>query len=167
VSQGTGLGLAIANGFARLMGGYITAQSEHQVGSEFTFSAKFELTKPELSVQSKEREVPNLVGKSILVAEDNPINVKVIEKLLSLTGAQIDTAYDGQQCVELFEKSAKGKYSVIFMDIRMPNMDGYEAAAKIRQSLHPDGRFVQICALTADVFSNDVKLSEQAGMNFY
>ncbi|MEG1896158.1 MAG: HAMP domain-containing sensor histidine kinase, partial [Oscillospiraceae bacterium] len=62
VSQGTGLGLAIANGFARLMGGYITAQSEHQVGSEFTFSAKFELTKPELSVQSKEREVPNLVG---------------------------------------------------------------------------------------------------------
>lgn len=101
----------------------------------------------------------------LLLVEDNELNREIAIELLSQTGVRIETAENGLRAVETFEKSPAGYYDLIFMDIQMPVMNGYDAARKIRQLPREDAQSVWIVAMTANAFVEDVRLSKEAGMN--
>lgn len=86
-------------------------------------------------------------------------------ELLGMTGVQVDAAGDGTQALELFQRSPEGWYDLIFMDIQMPVMDGFEAARRIRALPRQDAKDVWIVAMTANAFVEDIRLSRAAGMN--
>ena len=98
---------------------------------------------------------------NILIAEDNPVNQKLIERILTKLGYQTDMSWDGLQALTLFEKK---KYNVILMDIRMPQMDGFETTQAIRQ-MELEQPF--IIAMTANAMSNDRDECIKNGMNEY
>ena len=100
-----------------------------------------------------------------LLVEDNELNREIGVELLSMTGIQVETAENGLDAVEKFAAAPAGWYDVIFMDIQMPVMDGYEAVRNIRRMDRPDAGEVWIVAMTANAFVEDVRLSREAGMN--
>lgn len=112
-----------------------------------------------------QEQTAELTGRRILLAEDNEINWEVASELLSELGPEVEWAEDGQICLEKFEKSPAGYYDLIFMDIRMPHMTGYEAAQAIRKSSHPDAASIPIIAMSADAFSEDIQRCLDCGMN--
>lgn len=101
----------------------------------------------------------------LLLVEDNELNREIAIELLSQTGVQIETAENGLRAVEAFENSPEGYYDLIFMDIQMPVMNGYDAARKIRQLPRKDAGSIWIIAMTANAFVEDIRLSKEAGMN--
>ncbi|MDE6983199.1 MAG: response regulator [Lachnospiraceae bacterium] len=101
----------------------------------------------------------------LLLVEDNELNREIALELLSLTGVQVETAENGLRAVEAFEHSPEGYFNLIFMDIQMPVMNGYDAAKKIRQLPRADAQTVWIVAMTANAFVEDIRLSQEAGMN--
>ena len=103
-------------------------------------------------------------GKRILLAEDNDLNWEIAEDLLSEAGFQLERAENGQICVEKFEQSELGCYDVVLMDIRMPVMNGYDAAKAIRALPRKDAN-LPIIAMTADAFSDDIQRCLDCGMN--
>ncbi len=103
-------------------------------------------------------------GKRILLAEDNDLNWEIAEDLLSEVGFELDRAENGKMCIEKFEQSAQGYYDVVLMDIRMPIMNGYDAAKGIRALARPDAK-LPIIAMTADAFSDDIQRCLDCGMN--
>ncbi len=114
--------------------------------------------------EEKSREIMDLSGKRILVAEDNELNWEIAEELLSETGLAMERAENGRVCVDMFEGSEEGYYDGILMDIRMPVMNGYEAAGLIRSSSRSD-RGLPIIAMTADAFSDDIQRCLDSGMD--
>ena len=117
------------------------------------------------SVVEPTEEAPSrLVGKRVLVAEDNELNWEVAEELLKDLGLELEWAENGQICVEKFQNSPTGFYDAILMDIRMPVMTGYEATAAIR-ALNRSDADVPIIAMTADAFSEDIQRCLSCGMN--
>ena len=114
--------------------------------------------------EEKSREIMDLSGKRILVAEDNDLNWEIAEELLSETGLVLERAENGKVCVDMFEGSEAGYYDGILMDIRMPVMNGYEAARIIRRSSRGDA-VLPIIAMTADAFSDDIQKCLDSGMN--
>ena len=107
----------------------------------------------------------DLSGRHILVAEDNEMNWEIADALLSGLGMELDWAENGRICVEKFKESEEGYYDAILMDIRMPVMTGFEAAAAIRGLEREDAKKVLIIALSADAFSDDVQKCIECGMN--
>ncbi|MBR1781584.1 MAG: response regulator, partial [Oscillospiraceae bacterium] len=107
----------------------------------------------------------DLKGRRILLAEDMLINAEIMKQVLSMREMQVDHAENGQIALELFAASAEGCYDAVLMDVRMPVMDGLQAAAAIRALDRPDARRVPIIALTANAFDEDVQQSLQAGMS--
>ena len=107
----------------------------------------------------------DLSGRRILIAEDNELNWEVANELLSDLGVELDWAEDGQICLDKFQKSPKGYYDIILMDIRMPHMTGYEATKMIRGLKHPDALSIPIIAMSADAFSDDIQHCLECGMN--
>lgn len=118
--------------------------------------------------EKEEKEESDLhnsfLGKKILLAEDNDLNWEIAEDLLSEAGFELERAENGKMCVEKFEQSAQGYYDVVLMDIRMPIMNGYDAAQAIRASARPDAK-LPIIAMTADAFSDDIQRCLNCGMN--
>jgi signal transduction histidine kinase/DNA-binding response OmpR family regulator len=104
-------------------------------------------------------------GKRILVAEDNELNMEIATELLTQTGAEVDHASNGREASEKVKASPAGYYDLVFMDIQMPEMNGYEAAAAIRASEREDLQKLPIVAMSADVFMDDVKHAHDVGMN--
>ena len=113
----------------------------------------------------KEKERAELKGKRLLLAEDVLINAEIMKKIISMREAEIEHAENGRIAVEMFEKSDIGYYDAILMDVRMPEMDGLEAAAAIRALKRPDAGKIPIIAMTANAFDEDVQRSLQVGMN--
>ncbi|MDR2028572.1 MAG: transporter substrate-binding domain-containing protein [Treponema sp.] len=163
---GTGLGLAISQNLVNLMGGNITVESKLQEGSTFSFELSFPKTKALPEVQRK-REVYklDLSSKRLLLVEDMEINRIILRELLADTRAVIDEAVNGQDALEIFGASSAGYYDLIFMDIQMPVMDGYEATRKIRSMERPDAKTVPIIAMTANAYREDINKALGMGMN--
>ncbi len=110
------------------------------------------------------KEAIDFTGKHILLAEDIDINWEIVQEILSAVGMELERAENGKICVEKFEQSEPGFYDAILMDIRMPVMNGYDAAKAIRALERPD-KDLPIIAMTADAFSDDVKHALSVGMN--
>ena len=117
-----------------------------------------------MSLYREKKRAP-LKGKRLLLAEDVLINAEIMKEIILMREAQIDHAENGRLAVEMFERSEVGYYDAILMDVRMPEMDGLEAAAAIRALKRPDARTIPIIALTANAFDEDVQRSLQVGMN--
>lgn len=112
----------------------------------------------------KEEEAENFTGSRILLAEDNDLNWEIAQDILTEAGFEVEWAENGQVCVEKFEKSETGYYDVVLMDIRMPVMNGYDAAKAIRAMDRSDA-VLPIIAMTADAFSEDIQRCMECGMN--
>ena len=106
-----------------------------------------------------------LEGRRLLLAEDMELNAEILTDMLEMENIKVDHAENGKIAVELFENSTAGIYSAILMDVRMPQMDGLEAARTIRALAREDAKRIPIIALTANSFDEDIQLSLQAGMN--
>lgn len=159
--EGTGLGLAISKKIVEALGGSISVTSELGRGASFTFTLPVEIEKESISplmIEDLETvELSSHVGK-VLVAEDNKINQIVIKGLLSRLKIDFDFANNGQEAVEMFKLN---NYDLVLMDISMPILDGFEAAAKIRTF----DEKVPIFCISANVFEDDQKKAMDAGMN--
>ena len=103
-------------------------------------------------------------GKRILLVEDNELNREIAGEILQMTGAEVETAENGKIAVEKVEASPEGLYDLVFMDIQMPVMNGYEATAAIRSLPGEQGK-LPIVAMTANAFAEDVQLAKNTGMN--
>ena len=112
-----------------------------------------------------ELEDLDLGGRRVLLAEDQEINAEIAIDFLEMTGLKVDWARDGAQAVEMLAASPDGYYSMIFTDIQMPVMDGYEAAKRIRAMNRPYAYEIPIVAMSANAFNEDILKSRQAGMN--
>ena len=99
------------------------------------------------------------------MAEDNDINAAVAMEILKAHGMNVERAKDGQEVVDMYLKSAEGRYDVILMDVRMPKIDGMQATKIIRNSSHERAKSIPIIAMTADVLENDVEQSLEQGMD--
>ncbi len=113
---------------------------------------------------TEEVKLEQFVGKRILLSEDNDLNWEIAEDILSEAGFELERAENGKVCVEKFTESEEGYYDLILMDIRMPVMNGYEAAEQIRKLERTDVN-LPIIAMTADAFSEDIEHCKECGMN--
>ena len=113
----------------------------------------------------REKKRAELAGRRVLLAEDVEVNAEIMMEILSMEEVESDHAENGRIAVEMFAQSAVETYAAILMDVRMPEMDGLEAAAAIRDLDRKDAKRIPIIALTANAFDEDVQRSLQAGMN--
>lgn len=162
---GTGLGLAICSNLVRLLGGTLEVTSVMGEGSEFFFTLPMKITEPPAETEEDANEPADVSGRRILIAEDDELNAEIACTLIEAEGILTETAANGQEAAEKFEASAEGYYDAILMDIRMPVMDGIEAAKRIRGSDRPDAARIPIIAMTANAFDEDMKKSVECGMN--
>ena len=167
---GTGLGLTICKYLCELMNGSITFESELGVGT--TFIVKFQLKKAlcENSIQNKlkrveENKFADSYPHQILLVEDNGINIKVATSFFNKLGYECDLATNGKEAIDQINKKGQDYYSIIFMDMQMPIMDGVTATKKIHD-LYPQNS-MKIIALTANAFDVDRKKCLEAGMIDY
>ncbi len=169
VYGGTGLGLTIVKQLAELMGGTIDVRSQPGAGSEFTVAipAQVPADHPKVPASSSMNGVTDLPNLNLrcLVVEDNPVNQKVLVKLLEKLGCSVDTAEDGDVAVH---KSNDKAYDMILMDIHMPGKDGMEATRDIRaREAQRKSSRVPIVAVTADAMQEDRQRFLDAGMDDY
>ena len=176
---GSGLGMAIADNIVRLMDGEIIVESEEGKGTEFVVYISLPIAEGEQKVpdswkdmkeeggrdgRQKAIEEFTLEGVRLLLAEDNDVNAEIAMEILEMEGASIERACDGLEAVRMFEESPKNGYDAILMDIQMPNMTGWEAAALIRKSEREDAD-IPIFAMSANAFVEDKRHSMEMGMN--
>jgi len=177
---GTGLGLSIAQTIVKLMNGDIKVESEPGHGSTFTVhvflklegdlsthaSTQKEAFQPDPADAGKDQKpVTHYTGIRVLLVEDNAINTEIASELLQTADILVETARNGREALALVQKNPPAYYDLIFMDLQMPLMDGYEAAQAIRASDREDLKSIPIIAVSANAFQDNVSQAMEAGMN--
>ena len=174
-ASGTGLGMSITRSLAALMGGEIQVESEPGKGSRFTVVLPLPSAEPgqagpaaEAAARAAARAGAGaftLEGLSLLLAEDNEINMEITTEMLAARGVRVAQAFDGAEAVELFRQSAPFAFDAVLMDMQMPGLDGCAAARQIRALPRADAQSVPIIAVTANAFAEDVAATAAAGMD--
>ncbi|MCJ7856988.1 PAS domain-containing protein [Lachnospiraceae bacterium NSJ-143] len=169
--EGTGLGLSITKGLVDLMGGEISVESRINKGTTFCFELECRIadndklqTTENSNEENTEADEQMLAGRNFLVAEDNAINSEILCEILLMYGATSDVRTDGRKALQAFVDSEPGTYDAVLMDIKMPNMNGYEATRAIRELNRADAKTIPIIAMTANAFAEDIQESLEAGM---
>lgn len=167
VLEGVGLGLAIVKKIIDRAGWNISAESKKGEGTTFIVN----ITLKAVEARDKVLSLPvtdekgRLKGLNILVAEDNEINFEIVEFVLKVAGANIISAKNGKEAVDIFNASEVGGIDAILMDVMMPVTDGLTATREIRASDRADAAIIPIIAMTASAFADDVENARAAGMN--
>lgn len=176
---GSGLGMAIADNIVKLMNGQIIVESEEGKGTEFVVYISLPIAEGDQTVPESWKDVRpvenagdrkkaieefTLDGVHILLAEDNDVNAEIAMEIMEMEGAILERACDGLEAVRMFAESPVKGYDAILMDIQMPNMTGWEAAAEIRKLTRPDAD-IPIFAMSANAFVEDKRRSIEVGMN--
>ena len=165
---GAGLGLPIVKSLVDLMEGSIEVESKLGEGTKTVITLPFKIVDEKQSAESKEcfpeEKEEGLIGKRVLLAEDNDLNVEIATMILKECGLEVDRAEDGEVCVRMLQQKPEGYYDLILMDIQMPNMNGYQATESIR-GMRGRRAEIPIVAMTANAFEEDRKKSLDAGMN--
>ena len=163
---GTGLGMPISKKLIEKMGGTITFESAEGIGTTFVIRVPFKIDlDADKREEQKDVSEKSIKGLHILLAEDNELNMEIAEFMFQNEGTEVTKAWNGQEAVELFEKSRPGEFDVILMDIMMPVMNGYEATKMIRSLDREDAKVIPIIAMTANAFAEDRLRAKEAGMN--
>lgn len=170
--EGTGLGLAIAKKITERLGGTIEIKSKKNCGTTVTMTIPFKTGVQNLmqyteNVNTESTEDIPLEGLHALIAEDNELNLEIAKLMLEEKGICVECAADGKEAVAKFEESEPGYYDVIFMDIMMPYMNGWDATRKIRTLQRPDADKIPIIAMSANAFAEDIINSHISGMNWH
>ncbi len=167
--KGTGLGMAITKDFTEMLGGTVKVRSKPGEGTCFTVELPLQVDIAAMDEQAEsgahEPAAVDLSGMTILVAEDNEINMEIAVMFLEEAGARVLQAWNGLEAVDMFRASAPGDISMILMDVMMPEMNGLEASREIRSLERPDAESIPIIAATANAFEEDVRKTREAGMN--
>ena len=163
---GTGLGLAICRQLVELMGGSIGVEDQQGAGTTFTFTVRLERADPVVPPKSDAppRLPPSAAGLRVLVAEDNPVNQLVVQRMLERLGHEVLVVTDGEEAVDAVHRE---RFDVVFMDVQMPRLDGIEAARQIRASEVDETSRVPIVALTAHAMRGDRERTLAAGLDAY
>ncbi|MDE7290716.1 MAG: response regulator [Treponemataceae bacterium] len=172
--QGTGLGMSITRNIVQMMNGTIKVQSRPNKGTKFTVTVFLKLPKNQDTIIEEKKDNFSLEefsktdfsGKRALLVDDNELNREITAEILNLANIQVEMAFDGKDALEKFKKAGKGHFDIIFMDVQMPVMNGYEATREIRNL--PPSKYdskIPIIALTANAFSDDVVNAVNAGAN--
>ena len=173
-TEGTGLGMPIVENIVHMMQGEIHIKSALGKGTTVTIIIFLRLADSPcdehhntISTQCNLNAISNTDLKEIriLVVEDNDLNAEIAEELLTSMNAQVELAYNGQDAIHMFLNHPENYYDLIFMDIQMPNMNGYEATKCIRSLSRADAASIPIISMTADAFPDDVERAKHAGMN--
>ena len=170
--EGAGLGLAIAKKITERLGGTIEIKSKKNYGTTVTMTIPFKTGVQNLmqyteNVNTESTEDIPLEGLHALIAEDNELNLEIAKLMLEEKGICVECAADGKEAVAKFEESEPGYYDVIFMDIMMPYMNGWDATRKIRTLQRPDADKIPIIAMSANAFAEDIINSHISGMNWH
>jgi PAS domain S-box-containing protein len=162
--SGTGLGLSISKSLLELLGGRIWLDYNYAKGARFCFTLPLELDKRQTSKKTEKKpdggQEIKLQEKTILIAEDEILNYKLLENLIKKTGAKVLWAKNGLDAVQM---ALENKVDLVFMDIKMPDMNGYEATKHIKR-IDPD---IPIIAQTAFAFANERSYILQSGCDMY
>ena len=157
---GTGLGMPIAKSLVEKMGGTIEFTSQEGVGTQFVIRIPFKIDEEHKTEAVKEAPSASIEGLSVLLVEDNELNMEIAKFIIENEGANVTCATNGKEAVNIYKKSPEF-FDIILMDIMMPEMDGYEATKVIRSL---DSK-IPIVAMTANAFTEDKIKAKKAGMN--
>ena len=157
---GTGLGMPIAKSLVEKMGGTIEFTSQEGVGSQFVIRIPFKIDEEHKTEAVKEATSASIEGLSILLVEDNELNMEIAKFIIENEGANVTCATNGKEAVDIYKKSPEF-FDIILMDIMMPEMDGYEATKVIRSF----DQQMPIVAMTANAFTEDKMKAKKSGMN--
>lgn len=166
--NGSGLGMAICKNMVDLQGGQITVSSDIGIGTKFVVDIPYNVNRGEMPTEDEQMpDLSVLDGKRIMVVDDVVINTLITQKLLKKHGVIVDCARNGKEAVELFEEKKDYYYDCILMDIQMPVMDGFEAAAEIRSKKKRYAAVVPIVAMTADAYISDSNNADRSNFDEY
>lgn len=160
---GLGIGLNIAKGILDKMNASVEIESELGSGTVFTCKIPLKIVNSEGKKEKKEEIFLDLSDKKLLLVEDIEINVKIMVKMLSKKSITVVVAHNGKEALEMFK--ADDSFDIIFMDLQMPVMDGYEATRQIRAIDSDKAKSVPIIAVSANAFDKDIIRALNAGVN--
>ncbi len=163
--MGSGLGLAIIKKLCDLMNGTCNIESDLGLGTTITVSVPLKIDRHERTETTIKMDYKCLMGKRILLVEDNGFNREIARYILENEHLIVDEVENGSECINLLMKSEPGKYDVVLMDIQMPVMDGYTATKEIRNLENPQIANIPIIAMTANAFDEDKQKCYSVGMN--